>query len=185
MKKRLFVAIAISDDLRYQLSHYKKCHQFDGAKWVSPEHFHLTLFFLGSVAETVIPHIVQQLQLIMAKSKPFELTFDKVTFVPEHGAPRLLWAQFGGNENYKHLVRAIQDVLGSLLQLDYSSEQEKESIPHITLARFKRRIKVEGLILEQPEIAPFTVSSCQLISSELLPEGPLYTECATFMFGGR
>lgn len=126
---RLFVAIDLPDQIRERLS--KMCCGLPGARWVSPEHLHLTLRFIGEVDSTVFRDVREALHEVRGNS--FTMQLDGVGFFPPRGKPRVVWV---GIRKSDHLVQLRNRVEAVLVKTGLEPEGRKYS-PHITLARLK------------------------------------------------
>jgi 2'-5' RNA ligase len=101
--------------------------------------------------------------------------------------PRVLWAGVdAGAERLCHVARELNPAFAAAgLGLE-----ERAYVPHVTLARLKRRVPLDAAALAKvlPDAATydFGVSTCDtlvLYSSELTPDGPLYTRVAHWTLG--
>ena len=120
---RLFVAICFSDETRNALSSAVDALRAQWQGHFSPaENLHLTLAFLGEV-----DHADAALSAIQkVKSPSFSLQFDRIG---QFG--NLYWAGIREND----ALRALQAQLMAHLKAAGFSFEEREFIPHITLAR--------------------------------------------------
>ncbi len=151
-KKRLFLAIPLSSYFLELFERYQKSASLKNIRWISAQNLHVTLQFFGEVEESAIDELCQKLQKDFSALKPFHLEFDKIMFAPPGKPPRMIWAVFKPNEYFK------------------------ESILHVTLARFKDPHIAKGVDLKQPTVEKKTldVSHCHLMESQLTPKGSLY-----------
>ena len=85
---RLFVAIAIPEEHRYQLK--RLCLGVREARWVKEDNFHLTLRFIGEIEEPHLPEIVTALRHV--DSEPFSLSLSGVGHFKRGQQIRSLWA---------------------------------------------------------------------------------------------
>jgi 2'-5' RNA ligase len=89
----------------------------------------------------------------------------------------MIWVQFRKQEHFGFLSRRIATVCAP-----YSlspPKREKESIPHVTIARVKRA-QSELSVSNDLILPDLKVPSVELWSSELNPDGALYTSIASF-----
>jgi 2'-5' RNA ligase len=72
---RLFIALPLPGDVRRslwgQLAPYREHHR--GARWLSPQTWHLTLLFLGSVPGDRVPEVVALLDHVAGMTRPIDL----------------------------------------------------------------------------------------------------------------
>ena len=172
---RLFIALDLPAEQRRALTAIAS--GIPGARWVASEQIHLTLRFLGSVADDRVPELQENLSRVVAPA--FRATLSGVGVfppVPTRRKPaRVLWAGVLPAEPVRALKQAIDGVLGP----DPEAAAQVFS-PHVTLARFKEPPATDPLtrFLEQHRSLsgePFPVESFQLYDSRTLPAGPVYT----------
>ena len=126
---RLFSGIEIPSHIAKRLAGLRG--GLEGARWVEPENYHITLRFAGDVDAVVAERFSQALERI--KSAPFELIFDGLGSFGR-GRPRALWAGIAPNEALSALNRANeQAALAAGLEA-----QTRNFHPHVTLARMRR-----------------------------------------------
>ena len=126
---RLFVAIDLPPQVKERLS--PLCCGLPGARWVQPEHLHLTLRFIGEVDAMVFQAVSEALAEV--QSELFSMRLEGVGFFPPRGKPRVVWVGISKNEQLILLRKRIESVL---VRTGLDPEGRKYS-PHITLARLK------------------------------------------------
>lgn len=175
MKRRLFVAIPLSEYFRKIFVDVQGNYDIEGIRWTAPENLHITVYFIGYAGEKIVPKITGKLRNACTEIGSFDLEFDKVSLAP-HGRPaRMIWAVFSDkNRAYKSLVGSIFGALEEFVIIDHRG---KEYIPHVTLARFKYPHVARDMNLTQPNVEHRTlaVSSCNLMESKLSASGPRYS----------
>lgn len=170
---RLFVAIDLPDRVKDQLGKLQTA-SIAGARWVSREQMHLTLFFIGETEKNVA---VQE-ALARVQTVPFEMTLAGVGRFPAGNKkpPRVLWAGVKAPAALGQLHGAVTAALsGSGFQ-----PEDRPFSPHITLARLKaeRPLREVDVFLQAQadfRTAPFLVDRFVLFSSTLTPQGARYT----------
>src|SRR5215471_9152045 len=60
------------------------------ARWLPPANLHVTVRFIGHVADDRVPSILDALSPPLALS-PFDLALGECGVFPQHGPPRVLW----------------------------------------------------------------------------------------------
>ena len=104
-----------------------------GVKWTRPENLHLTLLFLGEVAELEVVSICRVVQQRARKHGPFSLEVAGLGAFPNARRPKILWA--GITDGVPEL-RALQaDLEEGLLDLGCYRREDREYTPHLTLGR--------------------------------------------------
>lgn len=183
MKKRLFIAIPLSDDWLGAFGDFqKRCNkEFDlkdkkDFRWTKVDNLHITICFLGWVEEEKVLEISQKLKEVLAGVKPFELEFENIIFGPPKMTARMIWAVFKNSRHYQELVKSVNEVMQKFSE-EAVSELDREPIAHITLARFK-----DGRISKHEEILKLfltketilKIDNILLMESRLSPSGPTY-----------
>lgn len=181
---RLFVALEIPSAVRQNLATLIASL---GAitkepRWVRAENLHVTLKFLGEVAEGKVNAVRSELANTRS-DKPVALEFRGLGFFPDEKHLRVFWAGMEPSPNLKTLAG---DIEGAVEKLGIPREK-REFLPHLTLARFERPRLPEALrrlIAEnqQREFGSLRTNEFHLIQSKLKPTGAEYTTVATFQF---
>ncbi len=173
---RLFIGIPIPHDLAKGLA--GTCQRVaprlrSRITWVSPPLLHITLQFLGEVAESQLPAITAALRSITMD--PFVLTPHGAGFFPGPSRPRVLWIGFAqGSNELGQLALAVHDAL-----LPLGFVPDRPFAAHLTLARIKSATPGDpwaeiAHVLAQVPAPAFTVDRMVLWQSVLTPQGPRY-----------
>lgn len=178
MKKRLFIAIPLPDQLVDFFSEYKAQYQAHNVRWTKQENLHITVYFLGWINEKITLKLISNLKDTFLGIQPFELTFKEISFAPPGKPPRMIWAVFNDSRSYTDLALKISNAVRKFIKSDVMLKP----IPHVTLARFKNGMALFNLKTVKPSEKSFQVSSCTLMESKLSPKGPTYSIIETFNF---
>ena len=147
-------------------------------KRVDPAHMHVTLAFLGEIADARVPSLVDELSVDIDTS-PFSAELRGLGVFPPHGAPRILW--LGVGEGADEIAEVQQEVANRLERLDVLLEQ-RPFHPHLTLARWRtsRPADRERALSADHDtvVARVNVHHVTLYESRLSPAGPSYTVLA-------
>ena len=177
---RLFVAIEISSEIRERLAEFVSRTQprLANARWVRMEGLHITLKFLGNVADQRLGAIEQALRRVEAAH--FDLYLKAIGIFPNQRSPRVLWVGIQSGTELAALASAVDTAMASL-----GFEQEKRAFtPHVTLARFKEGSRTQNVSAAMPESNPsfgtMTATQFHLYESKLSPKGASYTKLASF-----
>jgi len=146
---------------------------------IPPQTHHLTLAFLGDIAEEDVASCSSALDAAEG-FETFGYSLGRPSLLMGRGRPRLI--RVGLTEGAEQ-VRDVQTALISRVVENLSSIDTRSKPPHITLARFKKSAhrsqarQVEAALhrdldLPLPEHDHF--SSVQLVKSSLTPSGPIY-----------
>jgi 2'-5' RNA ligase len=152
-----------------------------GARWTRPEGRHLTVKFLGEVADERVRGISRALAHAARGHAPFEAALERIGGFPSLRRPRVLWVGVG--EGADAMARVAADVDEGLGGEGFQREA-RPFAAHLTLARFK----VPAPVGQLPEVdvpsRPFPVSEVVLFRSELRREGARYTAVERFPLAG-
>lgn len=184
---RLFVALEISSSVRDNLATLLTSMRAitREPRWVRAENLHVTLKFLGEVAEGKVAEVRTALGKI-GSDKAVTLDFRGLGFFPNEKHPRVFWAGMEASPNLKTLAG---DIEGAMEKLGIPREKWEFS-PHLTLARFERPQLPEALRKlvtdhQQLEFGSLRTNEFHLIQSKLKPSGAEYTTVATFQFASN
>ncbi len=178
-KKRLFIAVPLSDEIRNNLKNIVKTLKplSDGVKWVKPENFHLTLKFLGETQADKVEGIISALEDSVEGLKPFIVSVQGISAFPGLKRPRVIKCCIArGN---KELINIFENIEKNLEPLEIKKE-ERKFIPHITLSRIKKPVGNEELMKEISKLPTIDLGEMEcgrisLVRSRLTRSGPIYT----------
>jgi RNA 2',3'-cyclic 3'-phosphodiesterase len=181
---RLFVALEIPSTVRENLSalmaELKAISR--EPRWVRPENLHVTLKFLGEVADARVDAIRAALGGVRSK-QPVALDFRGMGFFPNEKHPRVFWAGMEASPNLKQLAGDIE----AAMEKSGIAREQRPFSPHLTLARIESRAmpeKLRSAIAQnaQREFGALRTNEFHLIQSKLKPSGAEYTTLARFSF---
>lgn len=181
-RARLFVALDLPDEVRDGLAAWGRRALGDRAlRWVAPESLHITLAFLGYLAEKEIPRLAEIVEASGGPTPTIELG-DPVQR-PERGRARL-FALPAESPGTVELQAGLQQ---KLVAARLYEPEKRPFWPHVTVARVQREergSKRPALISRPPEtlpkalLQPFDGVRLTLYRSELQPRGAQYTPLA-------
>ena len=128
MLQRLFIAIDLPPPVRWQLATLVAEPQ-RGVRPVPPAQLHLTLHFLGAVADE--DRMALQPALAAVQQEPFTITVRGTGVFPPHGRPTVLWA---GVAESAALV-ALHAAIATAIAACGLAVERRPYVPHVTLAR--------------------------------------------------
>lgn len=189
MADRIFLAIDIDDGVRERVGAAQDNLRSCGGKirWVAPKNMHVTLCFLGNMADDLLAEVCEAARRVASEHQPFDFDVRGVVCVPPGGRLRMLWV--GVDEGGGEMTRLQADLADALAELGLPKEKRRFR-PHLTLARVKFMKDAGGIrsaAAEQAETNLGTVRAAQVTvySSKLSPEGPAYTVVAAAGLGGQ
>ncbi len=173
---RLFAALAIPPEIGVKLQ--SRQVGIGSARWRPLEALHVTLRFFGEIREDAARDLDQA--LLELSVSPFEIVLEGVGSFSEGGEASAVWADVAENSDLKRLAAACEHAAREVgCKVD-----ARRYRPHVTLAYLRRAEpgQVANWLetharLQSP---PIPISSFQLYSSILNPEGSRYHVEATY-----
>ncbi len=177
---RVFCAVDLPQNVRARLvTHIKQLQAAAPdahASWSRAGNIHLTLKFLGDIAQASVKNLSDAASRAVTGLAPFTIRLEQTGVFPPHGSPRVLWI-------------GVNDLEGKLGELHARLEDEAARLgfqketrpfhPHLTLARLRQPQHARTLASAHQamafEPAEITVSELLVIRSELNSEGSKYT----------
>ena len=186
---RTFVAVPVPKKLREKLAHLQSllADDFPGASWVDPSHFHLTLAFLGDVADADLAAVCRAAAGATAGCGPFELRLEELGCFPAPETPRVLWVGLTGAALPK-LTELQRAVVKAVKEAGYPPDDRFH--PHVTLGRLKHGKgpppDARPLIRHYQTWSAGTMPVVEVItfSSTMSPAGPRYDPLARAVLHG-
>jgi len=176
---RLFVGLKVPQLYQERLHHL--CYGIEGARWVEPQNFHITLRFIGDVDEDIAENALNALDLV--HGEPFAL---KLNGLGTFGRPpRALWV--GVQDLSRGSLVALQANVESAMVRTGLKPEGRKYTPHMTLARFKNvpELHLANFIESHGALAlePIDVEGFTLFQSHLTHTGAQYEIIKEFEFG--
>ena len=176
MRKRIFIAINLPEEIKRELLSYEKRWKNLRVKWTNFYNLHITLEFLGEVNRQELDKILQAIEKTALEIKPFDLKLDRIVLGPNPVQARMFWATVYIDSNIIKLKNLINE---NLKFYDFNLE-EREFKPHITLARARgNQLKGKQTNIILPEMK-FKVESIEVMQSQLHPGGARYKVVESF-----
>lgn len=189
--RRLFFAIHLSEEVCAEISalseRLRKGSAFTGArpKFVGPENFHITLWFLGDTEESIADKLLAGLRGVARGCRAFDLDVRHLGYFPNAGAPRVLWV--GTTQTPPGLV-LLRERIGDLIERSGLPLPKQEFHPHVTLARLKGSPHLHSFVkmatnYRHHQCGKCTVSTVELMESHTEPGGARYERIASARLG--
>jgi 2'-5' RNA ligase len=182
---RLFVALDLEPSILSSLQALMNELKSTGAdvRWVRPEGMHLTLKFIGEVAEEMPPRIEEALRRVTS-AEPARLSFRGLGYFPNPRRPSVFWVGVDASENLPPVAAEIEAALEPL----GIRREKRDYRPHLTLGRFKgsqglSRLQEKIRSLPTTEFGEQEARAFFLYQSRLSPRGAQYTKLAEFPLG--
>ena len=166
---RLFLALRLPDDwadavTAWQAAAFAGCR----VRVVPRAHLHLTLVFLGSTPAADVPGIVDRLRAAAEASAAVRLRPGR--YRETRSAAMLAFEDLGGAGG------ALADALGR--------GEERPWLPHVTVARFRERPKLQEEFPATLRTRVLVPSDAAAYLSKLRPSGAAYDVLASVHLGG-
>jgi RNA 2',3'-cyclic 3'-phosphodiesterase len=174
---RLFVAVLLPSGFEDALADIKRqIGRHLDLRWTPAENLHLTLKFLGDVADDRVNEVGAGLRDALSPVPAFDVVLAGLGAFPSPSRPRVVWV--GAREGRRTLTALAERVESALEPLGFSRESRPYEA-HLTLARARAARPVKDLShwkkLENVELGRFTVDRVCLMRSRLHPQGAEHT----------
>lgn len=175
---RTFIALELNADLHKTIAGIQNdLKKIDcDVKWVNPAIAHLTLKFLGDVAQKKMDAVKHTFENSLRNFQPFEIELTQLGAFPRIESPQILWVGLGGNTNM--IVEMVGVLEEEFAKLGFAKEK-RDFQPHLTLGRMKSRKNSAALtsILQNystPQGIRQSIDQVTLFKSTLTSHGPTY-----------
>lgn len=179
MKRRLFIAINLPEDIKTTISDkLSKLPEIPGAKIVKKDNWHFTLIFLGYQPEETFTGIIKSMAETLKNQQAPEIETLDISYGPLVNSPRMLW--LNGTENTSKNLGILKNLLEEeLIKNGVNFKHEYRPFKaHLTLSRF-----FGGSKQKLPLLAPsenklrfsFIPESLDLMESNLMKYGAEYS----------
>ncbi|KRT67675.1 MAG: 2'-5' RNA ligase, 2'-5' RNA ligase [candidate division WWE3 bacterium CSP1-7] len=179
MMKRIFLAVPVTQkiirELAKEIERLKKSLPDWEIKWVTPENLHITLVFFGWVKEDQIKNLKTEIEALVPKSTPFQITTGKLFL-----KVRPLWLEI---EQGREELNRLAEEIGHQLTIKGSLKEERGFYPHLTLGRVKKRGKIK-LPLVHEEFS-WKANRLVLYESRFVRKQRVYEELFPFPLKGN
>lgn len=171
---RVFVAVDIPEDVKDSISQlYAELSGLE-ARIVERKELHITMNFIGEVNDKKIDDISEAISSV--KEKRFEVSVEGLgAFTPQ----QMRTIYVGITKGAEELVRIQKQLSDALSEIGIEPE-EREFVPHITIARTnsaRNKFELMNFLKDNGgrSFGTFTVQGISLKKSDLTQKGPIYT----------
>lgn len=153
----------------------------DNVKTVDPEHYHVTLAFLGDTPEERVDTAIEAIRKGAAGTPPEEGRARGLGAFPSPDNASVLWAGIDA-ENLGHLATGVRQALQDL-SVDFDDRHDFHA--HLTVARLRDKEDATDLVEphEETDFGAFPIEQVHLYESTLTPDGPEYEVRETIQLG--
>ncbi|HUS93363.1 MAG TPA: RNA 2',3'-cyclic phosphodiesterase [Phycisphaerae bacterium] len=188
MAIRTFLALDLDEAIRRRLAAAAGDVPPDAlhARRVAPENLHVTVKFLGDVAEADAPAVCRAVAEAAGKVAAFEFDVRGLRCVPPGRGARMIW---GGVDEPTGRMAAMFEQLEAALEPRGFPREGRRFQPHVTLARIKSvrdpaALKAATDARAAEHFGAQRADQVTVYRSELTPRGPIYTAMAHAPLGG-
>lgn len=179
---RAFIAVELEPTEEIKAVYRQLRETGSELKLVNLNQIHITLRFLGNIAEDKIEEISGIIRSC-ASSKKFAIKLRGMGVFPNINHINVVWI---GISNPAELERMSTCINEKLLEIGFPKE-DKPFSAHITLARVKSKRNLNALqrLVKESAARNFgdvLINAVYLKKSVLTPEGPIYSNIFTHMF---
>jgi 2'-5' RNA ligase len=179
---RLFVAVEIDPAVRAAAAAAGEAlrarldHAVD-ARWIPEQNLHITLWFIGEVADERVPALLASLDAPFAVA-PFDLEIDGLGAFPPSGPPRVFWlgVRRGGDA-----LAALHGEMSRRLEPHGFIPERRPYSAHLTIARVRETGRRGGLAAVRRALSSglshagtSRVTAVTVFRSRLSPKGASY-----------
>ncbi len=172
MSDRLFLAVALTDEVRHGLAAFlnESTTGLPGRP-TPPDNWHLTLRFLGSTGALLRDRVLELLDEHLVV-EPFTLGFTDLGGFPKPSRATVLWLGVGrGSDEVMRMAAVCEQ---AAISAGFEPE-DRPFHPHLTLSRLRPPVNVEGIV-ERVGVFPLRmeVDRVTLYRSHLGRDGARY-----------
>ena len=178
--KRIFLAVDIEPYWQNKIA--KINPQLDELdlpqrKLIAQEKLHITIHFWADVNLMQIKKIIECTQKICDEFRAFKIALQDIIAFPSERKPRVLAIKIEQDA----MLQALRHQLSDTYTLHGIPVENRAFKPHISIARFLKKIPQENPLLENPfDPEPLFVEELVLFESTLGEHGSVYAPMAKF-----
>jgi len=180
MKKRIFVAINISDEARIKVADYIEVlrDEFSNLRvgWERAEKLHLTVKFLGDIDSNESQNLTDAVDKTARQFSNFKLQISQTGVFPSKRNARILWL---GIDDEHGSLQKINDLLETECGQKGFVKESRNFKPHLTIGRLREPNKSKELTDRHSNktfaAVEFEVSEIVIYESRLRKSGSIYS----------
>jgi 2'-5' RNA ligase len=183
---RAFIAVDLDDPVIEKVCNVVEIlkSRITEIRWLRKENLHLTLKFLGNIAESQVEPITAALRHPLGLFSPCTISAKGLGVFPDFRRPKILWVGLTGDQ----LVQLAAEIESALMPNGFTPEN-RAFTPHLTIGRWRegsrptKNLRQEIDSLNDFEFGACAVRQIVLFQSVLKPEGASYSELRTIQLG--
>jgi 2'-5' RNA ligase len=185
---RAFIAVDLDDPVIEKICNVVEIlkSRITEIRWLRKENLHLTLKFLGNIAESQVEPIAAALRHPLGLFSPCTISAKGLGVFPDFRRPKILWVGLTGDQ----LVQLTAEIESALMPLGFTPEN-RAFTPHLTIGRWRegnrpaKNLRQKIGSLNDFEFGACAVRQIVLFQSVLKPEGASYSELRTIQLGAE
>lgn len=175
---RVFISVPLDPELRDAAAGLRRRlnSTADLLRWVPPGNLHLTLKFLGEIAERRLAKVTEAVRDAARRSEPFTISLAGAGAFPSVRRPQVVWVDV--REGSEALVALARDLDVALHRMKFPRER-RPFRPHLTVARARHAGPLPDLSgplsgLQGLAVGTQAVNTVVVMESQLHPSGAIY-----------
>ncbi len=175
---RVFIAVPLDPELRDAAAGLRRQlnSTADTLRWVPPGNLHLTLKFLGEIAEERLTTVAEAVREVAWRTGRFTITLTGAGAFPSARRPQVVWV--GVKQGSDALVALARDLDAALHRMKFPRER-RPFRPHLTVARARQGGLLPDLSgalegLGDLVVGRQAVDTLVVMESQLHPSGAIY-----------
>ena len=176
VRLRLFLALRLPEGVLDVIERWQ-LEQLRDVRAVTRDNLHVTLAFLGHRPAGELDAIVGELRAAAAQAGPSSMRLAPTRYRETRSVAMLVHEDVGGGA-----TALAADLHARLARLGVYRPEERPWLPHVTVARFRERPRLE---LEPPALGTYVPSDAAAFLSRLRPGGAQYEVVEAVALGGR
>ena len=144
-----FFALTLPEEMRRKIAdHSRRWRELLGtdfpAHWYEPEDYHVTLKFLGDVPDERQAELISTAAPVAEATEPFGIPMASPGVFPNERFVNVLIRHLRSGDELLSLYRRME---AGMQTLGFPREGKRDYLPHVTVARCRRRLRQEVPIL--------------------------------------
>ncbi len=146
-------------------------------QWVKTPNYHLTTNFIGEVTEEQLERLKEIARELSGRLPRFKLEPKELSCFPSEMAARVLFLKFKSNKGLVNLQNELEEALvAASIYCD-----QKEFVPHLTLARTRKQRNMKDTLSLMPKLKQtLLIDRFSLLKSPEGSDSPFYQVVESF-----
>jgi RNA 2',3'-cyclic 3'-phosphodiesterase len=179
---RCFLAVELEAPMRAEIAHIGASlgGELSGARFTPADNLHLTLKFMGELAQSAVERLAEQAAAKLAREPGFEVTLEGLGAFPNAREARVFW--LGVSRGGGALARLARKLDATAARFGVPKEKRPYQA-HLTLARLREPAPIPLERIAAPGPLQLAVERVTLFESRLAPSGARHIPLARLSLG--